>query len=70
MSQNNEVTLWHEMRIEFSHLDVAFSCLRYFKDKYPEIHNISLSADDGKAVVTLSMKCGVAEWVKILESFN
>lgn len=66
----NAVPLWHEMRIEFVSLDLAFSCLRYFKDKYPEIQHIRMRADDGKAIVTLAKKCSVDEWVKILQSFK
>ena len=69
MKTDIEVTVWHEMRITFPHSDLAFSCYRHLRDKYPEL-NASMGLHECMPCVTLGMECSVEEWIEVLESFN
>ena len=68
MSQNNEVTLWHEMKLAFDSTDIALTCYRYMKEK--GLANARMDWQDGKVYVIIHKECSISEWVKILESFK
>lgn len=70
MNIGTEVSFQHEMRIEFTSTDIALSCFRYLKEKYPELSYVRMDWKDGKVIVILGMRCSVSQWIDILKSFE